>query len=110
MMTVSELADAAGYEIISMPRGDDSITGVFTGDLLSHVMGRLTEGAAWVTIMNNINVLAVASLTGCSCVIVADGSELSAEFTATATEKEINVLRCAEPAAEACIRVGGCLK
>lgn len=51
----------------------EEIDGVYIGDLLSWVMGRANPGSIWITIMSNVNVAAVASLAGTSCVIMAEG-------------------------------------
>ena len=57
---------AEGYE-------DREVTGCYIGDLLSWVMGRAEPGDAWITIMSNINIAAVASLADTACVILAEG-------------------------------------
>ena len=49
------------------------VTGCYAGDLLSWVMGRAKKGEAWVTIMTNVNVAAVASLAEISMVIISEG-------------------------------------
>ena len=71
-MKVEELLNH-GFSEISLPEPDREIKGVYIGDLLSWVMGRATSGDAWVTIMSNINVIAVAQLTDVACVILAEG-------------------------------------
>ena len=45
--------------------GKDTVTyhGVYAGDLLSRAMSHVKAGSLWITIMNNMNVIAVASLT-----------------------------------------------
>lgn len=65
-MTVRDLIDTHLFELKNA--GDDSdaereITRVFCCDLLSVAMGKAPAGCAWVTVMANINTLAVASLT-----------------------------------------------
>ncbi len=74
-MTVTELAQvlaltqlSGSEETLARP-----VTGGYTGDLLSWVMGRASSDQAWVTIMQNVNVAAVAALTDVSCVILAEG-------------------------------------
>jgi hypothetical protein len=47
---------------LNLSDGEKEITGGYTGDLLSWVMGRASCGNAWITIMSNINIIAVASL------------------------------------------------
>ena len=92
-MTVKELCDSLGLEILNLSDGDRKIEGGYCGDLLSWVMGRAKSGDAWVTIMNNLNVVAVASLTDCACVIFAENSELDEQIVETAGARDINLLR-----------------
>lgn len=75
-MKVSELADALDLRLITQDGYDDrEVTGCYIGDLLSWVMGRANPGDAWITIMSNINIAAVASLSDAACVILAEGVE-----------------------------------
>ena len=60
-MKVSDLLQN-GFTEITMPDGEREIDGVYIGDLLSWVMGRASQDNAWITIMSNINVIAVATL------------------------------------------------
>jgi pyruvate-formate lyase-activating enzyme len=59
-------------------------------------MGKANSGDAWITIMSNVNILAVASLTDCACIILSEGVTLSDEIIETAKEKGINVLSFAK--------------
>ena len=63
-MRVSELCDALGAKAVVMPSPDREIKGAYVGDLLSWVMGKAEADNVWVTIMSNLNVIAVASLCG----------------------------------------------
>lgn len=101
-MTVAQLASELSLTTLSMPDPDRVITGGYTGDLLSWVMGRAREGDAWITIMANPNVIAVATLAGVSCVIVAENSDIPKEVTELAAQKEINLLRSERPSFELC--------
>lgn len=103
-MTVSELC-AQGFEAVSMPEGERTVTGVYIGDLLSWVMGRAKAGDAWITIMSNINVAAVASLADTACVILAEGVQLAEDAAESARTRGINILRTESPAYEAAIRL-----
>ncbi len=91
-MKVKELANGDLFTAITLPHGDREIDGVYVGDLLSWVMGRAESDNAWVTIMSNINILAVASLSDTSCIILAENVKLDEEVIKTAYEKEINIL------------------
>ncbi len=106
-MKVSELARLDKFEAISLPAPDREITGAYVCDLLSWVMGRANEGDAWITIMSNINVIAVATLADVSCIILAEGVKLDGEVLNTARDKGVNVLVCQLPAYEAALRLGG---
>ena len=104
-MTAKELTEALGLTVLSMPEPDAEISGAYAGDLLSWVMGRAMEGNAWVTIMTNINMVAVAPLAGISLVILCDNSEIEDEVVKTASEKSINVVRTALPMYETCVKL-----
>jgi hypothetical protein len=74
-------------------------------DLLSIAMGNLPAGCAWVTIMSNINTLAVATLTDAACVILALGTAVTDEFREKAAETGITVFRTELPIFEAALEV-----
>ncbi len=91
-MTVNELSAQAEFKALTMPDGEREITGVYIGDLLSWVMGRAKADCAWITIMSNINIVAVASLADTACIILAESVELPEDVVATATQKNVNIL------------------
>lgn len=91
-MKVKNLADSELFNAIALPQGDREIDGVYACDLLSWVMGRAKCDNAWITIMSNINILAVASLSDVSCIILAEGVTVEQEVIDTALDKEINIL------------------
>ena len=90
-MTVSSLLDS-GFNVVAIPDKDREINGVYIGDLLSWVMSSAESNNAWVTIMTNINVVAVASLVDVSCIILAEGVALGEDVIAQAEAKGINIL------------------
>ena len=91
-MTVGELLKTTELKALSLPCPNREIHGVYVGDLLSWVMGRAKADNAWITIMSNINTLAVATLTDTACVILAENVALEPEILKAAGEKEINIL------------------
>lgn len=105
-MTVNELLNY-GFIAVSLPDPNREITGVYIGDLLSWVMGRANSGDAWITIMSNENILAVASLADTACIITAEGVELSESVKSTAEEKGINILSFGGSAYEAAVKLYG---
>lgn len=100
-MKVSELAGLESFGTVAMPDGEREISGVYIGDLLSWVMGRAKADDAWITIMSNINIVAVASLADVACIILAEGVQLERAVTETAKAKGVNILSCSLPAYEA---------
>jgi predicted transcriptional regulator len=103
-MTVNELVACGGFKTIALPDGEREINGVYIGDLLSWVMGRAQADNAWITIMSNINILAVASLADTACIILAEGVEVAQDVIDTANAKGVNILSSCEPAYEiACV-------
>ncbi len=100
-MKVNELASLEGFSVVALPDGEREISGVYIGDLLSWVMGRAKADDAWITIMSNINIVAVASLADVACIILAEGVQLEKAVTETAEAKGINILTCQMPAYEA---------
>ena len=103
-MKVSELLEN-GFEVITMPDGEREINGVYIGDLLSWVMGRASQDNAWITIMSNINVIAVATLADTACVILAENVELPDDIKAQAELKDVNVLKSPLPIYETAVRL-----
>ena len=91
-MTVSRLCEMLDAKVLSLPDDTREIGGVYIGDLLSWVMGRAKSDDAWITIMSNINVVAVASLSDTACVILAEGVELSQDIIETAKAKFVNII------------------
>jgi len=99
-MTVSELLSDGFCRSLALPEGDREVTGVYIGDLLSWVMGRAGSDQAWITIMSNVNVVAVASLADTACVVFAEGVVPDETVIATAEQKGINLLTCDRSAYE----------
>ena len=99
-MTVAELAKTASLTIITLPDPDREVEGVYIGDLLSWVMGRAGDRNAWITIMSNSNVAAVATLADVSCIIMAEGVMPDEGVADTAEAKGINILSSTESAYE----------
>lgn len=91
-MTVNDLLKIEGFSAVVLPDPDREIDGVYIGDLLSWVMGRAKSGDAWITIMSNINTVAVATLADTACIVLAEGVNLDEGVKETAEAKGINVV------------------
>jgi len=93
-LTVKELCEKFGYEAMAMPDPEREITGGYVGDLLSWVMGRAKAGDAWVTIMSNVNIIAVATLADPACIILSEGVRPDAGVIERAEASGVNLLGC----------------
>lgn len=80
----------------------EEFEGVYAGDFLSRAMSRVSEGDLWITIMNNINVIAVASLTDAAAVILAEGVTMEKSVLDAAETKGITVFTCESTVYEIC--------
>lgn len=99
-MNVAELIGHLNAVPVNISEPDRLIDGCYIGDLLSWVMGRAKADNVWITIMSNINTVAVASLSDVSLVLLAEGVTLEDEVKNAAAAKEINVASCAMSAYE----------
>ena len=102
-MTVRQLAEMFEYKVLCMPDESREVVGGYAGDLLSWVMGRLEADNAWVTIMSNVNVIAVASLADPSCIILSEGVELEEDVLTRAKQQGINVLSTQKNTYSVCV-------
>lgn len=99
-MKLNDLTVKLGFESATSAGADREITGVYCCDLLSFAMGRAPKDSAWVTVMGNVNVVAVASLADVSCVVVADGASLDEQAAQKATEQGIAMYKSKLPVFE----------
>ena len=61
-MKIKDLADKLNLKVLTPYDEDKNVTGCYSGDLLSWVMSRAKEGDVWLTVMGNVNAVAVAVL------------------------------------------------
>ena len=109
-MKTADFVSKCGLKWFVKADGTREITGGYFGDLLSWVMSRAKCGDAWITIMSNINTLAVASLCEAACIVLADGVEPEENVVQTAQAKGINVIGSEEPAYNLACELSECLK
>ena len=92
-MKVCDIAEKLSLKPLSLADSSREVTGAYIGDLLSWVMGRAESGDAWITIMSNVNIIAVASLSDVSCIILSENVEIDDETAKIALQKQINILK-----------------
>lgn len=105
-MTVQNLLESGVFRTVNVGENPDrAITVPFCCDLLSIAMGKAPAGCAWVTVMGNMNTLAVASLADAACIIMAESAVLDEMAMKKAKEQEITVLATELPIFEAALKV-----
>lgn len=105
-MKINDICTAIGAKLVC---GDASkeFDGVYVGDLLSRAMSHVESDNLWVTIMSNINVVAVATLTEPAAVVLAEGVVLQEDALKSAKENHITLLSTELSAYEICVRLHG---
>ena len=91
-MTVEAFLKEAELTALCMPDPEREVKGAYIGDLLSWVMGRACSDNVWITIMSNVNIVAVATLADTSCILLAEGVIPEADVLDTAMAKGVNIL------------------
>lgn len=108
-MTIQTLINALSLTVFHLSAPERIVTGGYCGDLLSWVMGRAPADSAWLTIMSNGNVAAVASLADVACVLLTEGVAPDADLLSKAQAHGINLLGCEMGTYEAALRLSGVL-
>lgn len=106
-MTPIEFANKYGMKVVTAGCGNErQIEGVYCGDLLSMVMGRAKENDVFVTVMANVNTVAVAVLADVACILLCEGVHFDEMSTARAEQQEVCVIESDEPAFSIALKLG----
>lgn len=103
-MKVQALCERLGARVLC-GSADKEFEGVYTGDLLSRAMSRVQADNAWVTIMANINVVAVANLTEPAVIVLAEDVIMQADALNAAVENDLCVITTPMSAYEICCAI-----
>lgn len=103
-MTVDALCDLLDAKIICGD-ADKPFLSVYVGDLLSRAMSRVETDGIWVTIMSNVNVVAVATLTEPAAIVLAEDVVLQDDALTAARENGLTVLTSPLSAYEICVAI-----
>ncbi len=102
-MKTAELLELINGEILGHHFDHDGIIfGAYACDMLSRVVSSIGDGQVWITILNSINVVAVASLSDCPCVILAEEVKMDGDVIKRAEENNITVISSPLSAYEIC--------
>ena len=91
-MTVKDFIEKCELKVHVEGELDREIKDCYIGDLLSWVMGRAPADSAWLTVMGNINSIAVATLADVSCIVLVESAALDDEAKAKAEMHDVTIL------------------
>jgi len=92
-MTVNDIVKSLNLKVISGSKGlSNEISGGYTSDLLSDVMGHAQPGNIWITLQTHKNILAIASLKDLAAIVVIKNFMPSDEAIEKSEEEQIPIL------------------
>ena len=92
-MNIKEAVEKLNLNILVEGDMEREITDCYIGDLLSWVMGRAKEDSIWLTVMGNINAIAVATLADVSCIVLVENASLDEEAKRKAQAMDVTILQ-----------------
>ena len=92
-MKVKDFAERLGLSVLTEGDLEKECKGCYCGDLLSWVMSRAKENDIWLTVMGNVNAVAVAVLTDCACIVLTENSVLDEDARVIANMQGVTILQ-----------------
>lgn len=109
MISNKALATSLGLEIFN--KGEEkNVECGYCGDLLSWVMGKAESGCAWMTVMNNVNVAAVAVLRDVACIVLVEGVKPDENLLSRAQTEDIALYGSSEDSYTLSVKIDKLLK
>jgi hypothetical protein len=96
-MNLKDLAGLLTLDVLQ-PQGnfDVTVSGGYTGDLLSDVMANAKEGNVWITCQTHENIVAVARLKNLAAIILVNGRKPGDAALQKAREERVVIFGTAE--------------
>ena len=92
-MKVSDLVKELNLTVFCGEAGlDAEISGGYTSDLLSDVMGHMEEGMLWITMQTHQNIVAVSTLKDAAAVLIVNGTSPDEETLQKGKDEDIPLL------------------
>ena len=109
-MTVKEIAEKLGLTPVSVADDAREVQGGYAGDLLSWVMGRAQADSVWITVMGNVNAVAVAVLADVACILLAEDAPLDDAARQKAEAQGVTVLQSSQAIYQLAVRLSHLLE
>ncbi len=106
-MLAGELARIMNFELLQadMAENEINVSGCYIGDLLSNIMGNAKAGQIWLTVMTNINIVAVAHLLELSGIVLLESNRIENDVLLRAEMEKIPIFVTKDPAFKVAIRL-----
>lgn len=104
-MKLQTILDLPDCHTLTNGNPERIISKVFCCDLLSIAMSKAPADSVWVTVMGNINTLAVAALADVACIILAEGVTLDEGTIIQAETEGIAILQTELPVFDMALKV-----
>jgi hypothetical protein len=104
-MKVKELKERLGLALLCEGDTDRECEGCYCGDLLSWVMSKAKENDVWLTVMGNVNAVAVAVLTDCACIVLTESAHLDEDAETRARQQGVTILQSEKSAYELAVLI-----
>ena len=106
-MIAEELARLMDMQLLQpeMAQKEIEASGCYIGDLLSNVMGNAKNGQLWLTVMTNINIVAVAQLLELAGIVLLEGNQPAEGVLERASLEGIPVFSSKDTAFHSAIRI-----
>ena len=103
-MNVRKFLDEIKTKEVNIVDDTLEIKSAYCGDFLSYAISSQEENCIWFTIMNNVNVLGVATLTDCSLIVLCSGVMPDALMLNKAKIQGINICSVEESVYETAVK------
>lgn len=101
-MILKNIIERLNLKCLNEANLDAEVSGAYSSDLLSDVMGNARSGQVWITMQTHKNVTAIASLKDIPAVIIVRNGEPDADMLEHAKEEDICILVSSEPTFQVC--------
>lgn len=91
-MKISEIINKLSANAVFVSDFDREIDGGYAGDFLSFVMGKAPSNCAWFTVMNNVNVAAVALLAEIGLIVCCEGTKADTKLIERVKNESLNLI------------------
>ena len=104
-MKVKELSQKLNLRTLVEGDSERAVDGCYCADLLSWVMSRIKENDVWLTVMGNINSIAVCVLSDCACVVLTENAPLDEDAKLKAEAMSIPVFQSEKSAYDLAVEI-----